>query len=94
MGKRTASAAEQFIIDLKQSWKVKTFGSQTAGTIDIANISTIQSTDKKLTLVYSTSRFIIISKLAIDDVGILPDYYIDDKISEEAWLKFILDRMH
>jgi C-terminal processing protease CtpA/Prc len=93
MGKRTASAAEQFIIDLKQSWKVKTFGSQTAGAIDIANISTIQS-DKKLPLVYSASRFIIISKLAIDDVGMLPDYYIDDKISEEAWLKFILDRMH
>ncbi|WP_316804340.1 S41 family peptidase [Pedobacter nototheniae] len=92
--KHTASAAEQFILDLKQSWKVKTFGNQTAGALDVANISTTESPDKKLTLVYSTSRFITIGKLVIDDVGILPDYYIDDKISEEAWVKFILDRMH
>ncbi len=92
INENTASAAEQFILDLKQSRKVKTFGRQTAGALDVANISTLNSPDNKLMLVYATSRYVTFDKLKIDDVGILPDFYIDEAVKEEEWLNFILQR--
>lgn len=93
VNKKTASAAEQFILDAEQSWKVKTFGQQTIGALDIANVTTVNTPDNKLTLVYATSRYITVGKLAIDDVGILPDFYINDEVSEDRWMNFILGRM-
>ena len=91
--KNTGSAAEQFILDLKQSWKVKTFGKQTSGALDVANIKYIQSPDSILTLIYSTSRYVTYNKLKIDDVGILPDFFIDDDILEDQWIDFVIERM-
>ncbi len=93
INENTASAAEQFILDLQQSWKVKTFGRQTAGALDIANVATINSPDGQMMLVYSTSRYITVNKIVIDDIGILPDYYIDDEVAENEWISFVLERM-
>lgn len=93
INENTASAAEQFILDLKQSWKVKVFGHQTTGALDIANVTTINSSDNKLMLVYSTSRFVTINKVKIDDVGILPDFYINDEVEDDKWINFILEQI-
>lgn len=89
----TASAAEQFVLDMKQSWKVKTFGQQTAGALDVANVSTLMSPDGKIMLVYGTSRYISIHQMTIDDVGILPDFYITDGVKKDEWISFVLERM-
>jgi hypothetical protein len=93
MNKNTGSAAEQFIQDVRQSWKVKLFGQQTAGALDVANVKSIISQDNLLTLVYSTSRYVTYNKLKIDETGILPDFYINENINEDEWIKFVLERM-
>ena len=93
INRKTASAAEQFILDAEQSWKVKTFGQQTTGALDIGNVTTVNSADNKLTLIYATSRYITVGKLTLDDNGILPDFYINNDVSEEKWIDFILERM-
>lgn len=93
MNKNTGSAAEQFIQDVRQSWKVKLFGQQTAGALDFANVKSITSPDNLLTLVYSTSRYATYNKLKIDDIGILPDFYINENINDDDWIKFVLERM-
>ena len=93
INKNTGSAAEQFIQDARQSWKVKLFGQQTAGALDVSNVKSITSPDNLLTLVYATSRYVTFNKLIIDDIGILPDFYINENINEEEWIKFVLERM-
>ena len=93
INKNTGSAAEQFIQDVRQSWKVKLFGQQTAGALDVSNVKSITSPDNLLTLVYATSRYVTFNKLIIDDIGILPDFYINENINEDEWLQFVLERM-
>ncbi len=91
--KNTGSAAEQFIVDVKQSWKVKIFGEQTSGALDVSNVKSMQSPDSLLTLIYSTSRYVTYNTLKIDDIGILPDFFINDDISDDKWLDFVMERM-
>lgn len=93
INENTASAGEQFIFDLEQSWKVKTFGHQTKGAFDVGNVSTIASPDTQFVLVYSTSRYVTIGKITVDDVGIVPDFYIGDEISEDLWITHVISKL-
>jgi C-terminal processing protease CtpA/Prc len=82
------SADEQFLITAKQNQKVKVFGHPTGGMLDISNVNEIDSPDGKFTLAYSMSRSYRIPNYCIDGVGIQPDYYIDEDISEYDWVEY------
>ncbi len=83
------STDEQFLLDAKQSTKVKTFGTPTGGMLDISNMNQIESPDGKFVLGYCMSKSYRIPDYCIDGVGIQPDYFIDDGIALEDWINYV-----
>lgn len=88
---QSMSAAEEFLIEAKQSKKVKLFGTKTFGALDISNIHEVESPCKEFKLIYSLSRSLRIPDMTIDGVGIQPDYFIDKSIPEDKWVDFVND---
>ncbi len=82
------STDEQFLIDAKQSRKVKVFGIPTGGMLDVSNMNDIDSPDHNFTLGYCMSLSFRIPNYCIDGIGIQPDYFIDDDISEYDWIDY------
>lgn len=83
------STDEQFILAAKQSKKVKLFGRTTFGALDVSNLNVVKSPCQDYGLVYALSKSSRIPHLAIDDIGIQPDYYIDPEIPEYEWINFV-----
>lgn len=83
-----ASSDEQFLILAKQSWKVKLFGRTTYGAIDISNMTVAFSPDDKFYLAYAMSKSKRIPHYTIDDIGLQPDFFIDDEIPETEWINY------
>lgn len=84
-----ASTTEQFLLAAKQSKKVKLFGVTTAGALDISNMYAVESPYKEFKLWYCLSKSLRIPDFTIDDIGIQPDYYIDDSIPQYKWVEFV-----
>ena len=87
------STAEQFLLMAKQSMKVKLFGQRTTGALDFSNLNNVESPSKNFKLFYTTSRSFRIPKMAIDDYGIQPDYFIDDSVPSYKWIDFVTEIM-
>ena len=85
-----ASASEQFLLDAKQSKKVKVYGTTTAGGLDLANVNETISPCNEYVLSYALSRSMRIPEMVIDEKGIQPDYYLDKTIPKYKWIKFII----
>ena len=85
-----ASASEQFLLDVKQSKKVKVFGTTTAGGLDLANVYEIVSPCEEFILEYATSRSMRIPELVIDEKGIQPDYFLDNSIPKYEWVDYVV----
>jgi C-terminal processing protease CtpA/Prc len=94
-----ASSTEQFLLLAKQSKKVKLYGTNTFGALDIGNVNSVQSPCKEFELEYGTSRSMLISGMSvdhfslIDDIGIQPDYYLD-KIPQNKWVESVNERLN
>ena len=88
-----ASTAEQFILMAKQSKKVKIYGQPTAGALDFSNLNNVVSPSGNYKLFYATSKSYRLPKMAIDDYGIQPDYYIDESIPSYKWIEFVSEAM-
>jgi hypothetical protein len=86
-----ASTTEQFLLFAKQSAKVKLFGANTFGCLDISNVMYVESPCKEFELCYGLSRCLRINETAIDGIGIPPDYYIDETIPQYKWVEFVND---
>jgi len=84
-----ASATEQFLLAAKQSKKVKLFGTKTFGALDVSNMNFAPSPCGDFELGYCTSKSYRIPDMAIDDVGIQPDYYLDQEIPKYEWIKHV-----
>lgn len=86
---RNASSVEQFLMAAKQSRKVKLFGKTTFGAIDISNVLFADSPCKRFKLIYCYSKSLRIPGMIIDDIGLQPDYYIDDEIPSYKWVDYV-----
>lgn len=83
------STAEQFLLEARQSKKVKLFGVTTFGVLDISNMYFVESPCKEFQLGYSLSRSMRIPEFAIDEKGIQPDYYLDKGIPPYEWTDYV-----
>ncbi|MCO6487039.1 MAG: hypothetical protein J5I98_01415 [Phaeodactylibacter sp.] len=95
INKGCASTTEQFLLAARQSKKVKLFGTSTFGALDISNQAEAPSPCNEFNLVYCLTRSKRIPEMAIDEVGIQPDHYLDPSIPEYEWIDFargILER--
>lgn len=89
INENNGSTAEQFLLAAKQSKKVKLYGITTVGVLDISNTYFVKSPCEKFELGYSLSRSMRIPEMAIDDIGIQPDYYLDQSIPKYQWIDFV-----
>jgi hypothetical protein len=88
-----ASTTEQFLLAAKQSRKVKLFGVTTRGALDASNILTADSPDGRYRLRYTSSLSSRIPGMAIDDIGLQPDFYLDKTIPAYKWVEFVSDAL-
>jgi len=89
INENNGSTAEQFLLAAKQSKKVKLYGTTTTGVLDISNMYFVKSPSKEFELGYSLTRSMRIPGMAIDGIGIQPDYYIDESIPKYKWIDFV-----
>ena len=80
------STTEQFLLEAKQSKKVKLVGTTTAGVLDISNLYNVTSPSKEFKLWYGLSKSYRIPEMTIDGKGILPDFYFDKTIKPYEWI--------
>lgn len=85
------STDEQFLLMAKQSRKVKLYGQSTFGVLDISNMYFVPSPCGDFELGYSLTRSFRIPGLAIDGVGLQPDFFIDDSVPREEWVRFVVE---
>jgi C-terminal processing protease CtpA/Prc len=83
------STDEQFLLEAKQSFKVKLFGRPTKGVLDISNVNVITSPDEAFNLHYSMSKSLRLPAFPVDDTGIQPDFFLDDEIKEGEWVEYV-----
>jgi len=91
VNKKCVSSTESFLLQTRQSKKVKIFGTQTFGATDISNMLKANSPDGNFLLKYGSSKSMRVPELQIDDIGILPDYYIDSAIPDSEWLQYTIE---
>lgn len=82
------STDEQFLLAAKQSSKVKVFGRPTGGMLDISNMNFVDFPNGQMQLGYCMSKSYRSPNYCIDGIGIQPDYFIDDAISENDWIEY------
>ncbi len=86
---KNLSTDEGFLLEAKQSKKVKLFGTTTFGAFDISNTYEVSSPCGEYNLTYCLSRNLGIPDVVIDEIGIQPDYYLDKTIPPNKWVEFV-----
>ena len=86
---RSGSTTEQFLLAVRQSLKVKTYGVPTAGVLDVSNMHVVPSPCGDYRLGYALSRSFRVPEMAIDDVGLAPDFYLDAGIPRWRWVAHV-----
>jgi len=80
------STTEQFLLEAKQSKKVKLFGVTTLGSLDISNMYSVNSPDGNYKLWYGLTKSYRIPEMLIDGKGLQPDFYFDKTIKPYEWI--------
>lgn len=87
------STDESFLMQAKQSSKVKVFGRPTSGALDFSNVHIVDFPNGLFQLIYTMTASYRIPDFPIDGIGIQPDFYIDDTIPEEEWIYYVQSTM-
>ena len=82
---RCGSSCEEFVLAVRQSFKVKTFGRPTAGSLDYSNVRPHDLPSGKRRLFYATSRSLRLPANPIDASGIAPDQLLPAPENEAAF---------
>ena len=82
---RCGSSCEEFVLLVRQSFKVKTFGRPTAGSLDYSNLRPYELPSGKRRLFYATSRSLRLPANPIDGVGIAPDQLLPTPENDAAF---------
>lgn len=93
INKGNASSAEEFLLAARQSSKVRLFGYNTAGVLDISNVNIVTSPGGEFRIGYAMSKSHRIPEQAIDDIGITPDVVIPDEKPDHQWVEFVMQQM-
>ena len=91
INENNVSTDEQFLLAAKQSKKVKLFGTTTRGGLDVSNLYLTYSPNKDFILVYALSKSLRIPDFVVDDIGIKPDFYIDNEIPVSEWIDYVTE---
>ena len=67
------SSCEEFLLAMRQSFKVKLFGQSSMGSIDFSNLRPWVLPSGKRRLMYATSRSLRLPEFPVDLAGIPPD---------------------
>src|SRR5690606_27425103 len=89
INENNVSTDEQFILESRQSKKVKLYGRTTKGGLDMSNLYVAKSANNDFVLVYALSRSLRIPNMIVDDIGIMPDFFLDNEIPEEEWIEYV-----
>ncbi|MBK3519376.1 S41 family peptidase [Carboxylicivirga marina] len=89
MNRKTGSAAEQFVLCAKQSFKVKTFGENTSGSFDYSNCRHFEVIKDSLYISAPTTRVKTLPDNKIDPNGMSPDFYLRPENQIEQVLEYI-----
>jgi hypothetical protein len=84
-----ASADESLLYMARQSYKVKIFGKPTKGAFDFSNVNIVDVPGGKYVMWLAMTASKRFPEYRIDDIGIQPDFFIDDSINEEDWIEFV-----
>jgi hypothetical protein len=89
VNKRTASSGEAFVLEAKQSKKVKILGVPTYGALDYGSASLFDFGCQNYTLYMPTWRAMRLPDYPIDNIGIQPDIYLDKSVKD--WVQFTVE---
>ena len=89
VNKRTASSGEAFVLEAKQSKKVKILGVPTYGAMDYGSGEIFDFGHKNYKLHMPTWRSMRLPDYPIDNIGVQPDIYLDKSIKD--WIQFAVD---
>lgn len=89
VNERTASAGEAFVLDAKQSRKVKILGVPTYGVIDYGSASLFEFGCPAFQLMMPTWRSMRLPDYPLDNIGVQPDIYLDESV--EDWVQFTVE---
>ncbi len=87
--KLTASSGEAFVMEAKQSKKVKILGVPTYGAMDYGSATYFDFGCENYTIMLPTWRAMRLPDYPIDNIGIQPDIYLDKSVKD--WVQFALD---
>lgn len=89
VNRRTASSGEAFVLDAKQSKKVKILGTPTYGALDYGSASFFEIGCNNYKLMMPTWRSMRLPDYPIDNIGIQPDIYLDKSVKD--WVQYAVD---
>jgi hypothetical protein len=73
LDRHCGSSCEEFLLAMRQSFKVKLFGQSSAGALDYSNLRPWTLPSGKRRLLYATSRSLRLPEFSVDAAGIPPD---------------------
>jgi hypothetical protein len=83
----TGSAAELFLLEAKQSKKVKLYGQNSAGAVDYTEFIKIEMPCKYYTLYYPACKSLRLPDYPLDNIGIKPD--VEILAGTADWIDFV-----
>lgn len=90
MDEDCVSSCEQFLLTVRQSFRVKLLGRNSGGNLDYSNLRPHLLPSGKRQLLYATSRSYRLPSMPVDVAGIMPDIYLPKPENKQAWDEEVL----